>query len=60
MKNLRVQRNTWFFAGVCFILGFVISISDGNANYLQYIFSVIAIIASFINAYNAHKKLLQK
>lgn len=60
MKNLRFQRNTWCFAGVCFILGFVINISERNVHYAQCILSIIAIIMSFINAYNAHKKITKK
>jgi hypothetical protein len=60
MKKLKWVRNLWIFAGLCFLLGMILFISDGIAFDLRYIFSSIAIIASFINAYNTHKKITKK
>lgn len=60
--TLKQKRNIWIFAGVCFLLGIILSIFIDGKPYKSYssyyILNGITSILSFINAYNAHKKIL--
>lgn len=59
--TLKQKRNIWIFAGICFLLGVILWIFvDSRPFGVYYILNVIASILFFINAYNAHKKILHK
>lgn len=60
LKNYKSQRTLWFCIGICFLSAFVINILEGQKSPLLYIFSAIAIIASFLNAYLSHKKIIKE
>lgn len=55
--KLKTQRNTWLFAGTCFLISIILHVSSGEPFDLQNILLGIACIASFFNAYKAHKKI---
>ncbi|MCY6372640.1 hypothetical protein [Clostridium ganghwense] len=56
--KLKLQRNTWIFAGICFGLGIIFSIYEAKPFGVYYILTGITSILSFINAYKVHKKML--
>jgi hypothetical protein len=56
--KLKSQRNLWVFAGLCFSLAIILNIVGGKTIGLLYILLSVSSIASFINAYNAHRKIL--
>lgn len=56
MKNFRLSRNLWIFAGLCFLLSFIIYL-ESNKSTLLIVLSGITCILMFINAYITHKKI---
>lgn len=56
MNNFKMKRNIWIFAGLCFLLSTILFLSNDKTIGLRSVFMMIACIASFINAYNTHKK----
>lgn len=57
MKYLKRKRNLWIIVGLGILLSMTLFIYDGAAFDSRYIFLSLGSIASFINAYKAHKKL---
>ena len=55
--KLKTQRNTWLFAGTCFLISIILHVSSGKVFDLQSTILSFTCIASFINAYNANKKI---
>lgn len=56
--RLKLQRNTWIFAGICFLLGIIFSISEDKPFGVYYILSAITSVFSFVNAYKVHEKIV--
>ncbi|MDF2802023.1 MAG: hypothetical protein K0S61_1926 [Anaerocolumna sp.] len=59
MKNLKISRNLWLFAGVCFLLSFILSLVSSKSTLLSVI-NGITFILMFINAYVSHKKIINE
>jgi hypothetical protein len=59
MKNLKISRNLWLFAGFCFLLSFILNIAS-NKSILLPVLNGITCILMFINAYISHKKIIKE
>lgn len=59
MKNFKLSRNIWLFAGVCFLLSLIAYIADNSPVYLL-IINGLTCILSFVNAYMFHKKIKEE
>ncbi|MCM0651091.1 hypothetical protein NBE98_22285 [Clostridium swellfunianum] len=57
MKNLKLSRNLWLFSGFCFLISFMLNVSDKKST-PSIVLSMIASILMFINAYINHKKII--
>jgi hypothetical protein len=58
MKNFKLTRNLWIFAGLCFLLAFIISLGSSKST-LLHVLNGITCILMFINAYINHRKILK-
>lgn len=58
MKNFKQSRNLGLFAGVCFLLAFILNIVNSISTVLT-VMNGITCILMFINAYINHKKLMK-
>ena len=56
MKNFKLSRNLWLFAGLCFLLSFILNLASSKSIILP-ILNGITCILMFINAYIYHKKI---
>ena len=56
MKNFKLSRNLWLFAGFCFLLSTFIQLEFSKIVIIP-IFNGIVCILMFINAYINHKKI---
>lgn len=54
MKNFKLSRNLWLFAGLCFLLSFILNLASSKLTILP-ILNGITCILMFINAYIYHK-----
>lgn len=57
MKKLKISRNLWLFASLCFLLTFVINLV-ANTIVLLPVLNGITCILCFINVYINHKKIV--
>nr|WP_319488918.1 hypothetical protein [uncultured Caproiciproducens sp.] len=60
MKHFKFQRAIWTFSGICFLSAFLLNLIEGKNHSLIYVCQAIAAIASFLNAYQAHKKIVKE
>ena len=56
MKNLKLSRNLWLVAGFCFLLSFILNLTE-NKSTLMSILNGFTCVLSFINAYITDKKI---
>jgi putative flippase GtrA len=56
MKNFKLSRNLWLFAGLCFLLSFILNLASSKSIILP-ILNGITCILMFINAYIYHEKI---
>jgi len=59
MKNLKLTRNLWLFAGFCFLLSFILNLSD-HKPFLLLTLNLVTCVLSFINAYINQKKIVEE
>ncbi len=53
MEKLKLSRNLWILAGVCFLISFTLSIGDNKSFSLLILQGVTAILC-FVNAFLNH------
>lgn len=58
MKNFKLSRNLWLFAGLCFLLSFILNLASSKSTLLP-VLNGITCILMFINAYINHKKFIK-
>jgi hypothetical protein len=58
MKNLKISQNLWLFAGLCFLLAFILNLASNKSTLLS-VLNGITCILMFINAYINHKKIIK-
>lgn len=58
MKKFKLNRNLWLFAGICFLLSFILNLESSKSTILP-ILNLITSILMFINAYINHKKIIK-
>ncbi len=58
MKNFKLGRNLWLFAGICFLLSFILSLVSNKSNLLSALNGITCILM-FVNAYINHKKIIK-
>lgn len=59
MKNLRISRCLWLFAGACFLISFVLSLETSKSALLP-VLNGITCILMFINAFINHRKIIKE
>jgi hypothetical protein len=59
MNNFKISRNLWLFAGICFIISFILSLVS-NKSALLTVLNGITFTLMFINAYISHKKMINE
>jgi hypothetical protein len=59
MKNYKLSRNLWLFAGLCFFLSFLLNLFNKQLGSLSGLNAVTSILM-FINAYINHKKITKE
>jgi putative flippase GtrA len=57
MKNIKLSRNLWLFAGFCFFVATILQLTSDNG-VLVVVVNACATILMFINAYIYHKKVI--
>ena len=59
MKGNRLSRNLWLFAGLCFLVSFILNLT-GNKSLPAIIMNGLTCILMFINAYVYHRKAVKE
>ncbi len=59
MKGYKLSRNLWIFAGLCFLVSFIINLTE-NKSILAIVMNGITCILMFINSYIYHRKLIKE
>lgn len=59
MKNYKLSRNLWIFAGLCFLLASILNYVDNKQTHLIYL-NALTCVLSFYNAYISNKKIKVK
>ena len=58
MKNFKLSRNLWLFAGLYFLLSFILNLANDKSASLPFLNGITCILM-FINAYINHKKIMK-
>lgn len=59
MKGNKLSRNLWLFAGLCFLISFILNLTE-DKSLAAIIMNGLTCILMFINAYVYHRKAVKE